>query len=100
MFCQVFGTGFRIFTIFGSEGTVGLGFQVLSALKMPMLILWVVTPCGLTGRPQHVGSDHCKESFILMVMLVNSTLTRSEYVLFINLHNTTTADSCSSESVL
>jgi hypothetical protein len=30
-------------------------FQVLTAVKMPMLVFWVVTPCGFVGRHQRFG---------------------------------------------
>jgi hypothetical protein len=31
------------------------GFEVLTAVKLSMLALWVVTPCCLVGRYQRFG---------------------------------------------
>jgi hypothetical protein len=28
-------------------------FEVLTAVKMSLLVFWVITPCGLIGRYQH-----------------------------------------------
>jgi hypothetical protein len=89
-----FGRGFRILTAVELAGLEGrLGFEVVTTVKLSMLVFWVVTPCG------RVGLNHCKESFILMVILVNSILTRTEYVPFIDLHNTLTAGGCRSEVI-
>jgi hypothetical protein len=33
-------------------------FEVLTAVKMSVLFLWVVTPCGLIGRYQHFGETY------------------------------------------
>jgi hypothetical protein len=30
-------------------------FEVLTAVKMLMLVFWIVTPCGLVGRYQRFG---------------------------------------------
>jgi hypothetical protein len=30
-------------------------FEVLTAVKMPMLVFWVATPCGFLGRYQRFG---------------------------------------------
>jgi hypothetical protein len=34
-------------------------FEVLAAVKMSMLFLWVVTPCRLLVRYHRVGETHC-----------------------------------------
>jgi hypothetical protein len=34
-------------------------YEVLTAVKMPMLFLWVVTLCGLVGKCQHSGVTYC-----------------------------------------
>jgi hypothetical protein len=34
-------------------------FDVLTAVKMSMLVFWVVTPCGLVGRYQRFGGTYC-----------------------------------------
>jgi hypothetical protein len=34
-------------------------FEVFTAMKMPMLIFWVVTPCELVGRYQRFGGTYC-----------------------------------------
>jgi hypothetical protein len=36
-----------------------LRFEVLTALKMSILVKWVVTPCGLVGRYQRFGGTYC-----------------------------------------
>jgi hypothetical protein len=33
-------------------------FEVTTAVKMSMLIFWVVTPCGLVGRYQSFGGTY------------------------------------------
>jgi hypothetical protein len=32
-------------------------FDVVIAVKMSMLVFWVVTPCGLAGRYQRSGGN-------------------------------------------
>jgi hypothetical protein len=39
-------------------------FEVLRAVKISMLVFWVVMPCGLVGRYQRFGGKYC---FILQV---------------------------------
>jgi hypothetical protein len=34
-------------------------FEVLMAVKMSILVFWVVMPCGLVGRYQHSGGTYC-----------------------------------------
>jgi hypothetical protein len=34
-------------------------FEVLPAVKVSMLIFWVVMPCGLTGRYQRFEGTYC-----------------------------------------
>jgi hypothetical protein len=34
-------------------------FEVLTAVKMSMLVFWVVTPCGLVGRFQRFRKTYC-----------------------------------------
>jgi hypothetical protein len=34
-------------------------FEVLTAVKMLMLVFWIVTPCGLVGRYQRFGGTYC-----------------------------------------
>jgi hypothetical protein len=34
-------------------------FEVLMAVKMSMLVSWVVTPYGLVGRYQRLGGTYC-----------------------------------------
>jgi hypothetical protein len=34
-------------------------FEVLTAVKMAMLVIWVVTPCGLVGRQRQFGETYC-----------------------------------------
>jgi uncharacterized membrane protein YqjE len=34
-------------------------FEVLTVVKMTMLVIWVVTPCGLVGRYQRFGQTYC-----------------------------------------
>jgi hypothetical protein len=34
-------------------------FEVLTAVKMSMLLFWIVTPCGLVGRYQGFGGTYC-----------------------------------------
>jgi hypothetical protein len=34
-------------------------FDVLTAVRMSMLLLWVVTPCELVGRYQRFGETYC-----------------------------------------
>jgi hypothetical protein len=36
-----------------------LRFEVLTAVKMPIFVFWVVTPCGLVGRCQHFAGTYC-----------------------------------------
>jgi hypothetical protein len=36
--------------------TPAVRYEVLTAVNMPMLVLWVVTPFGLVGRYQRFGS--------------------------------------------
>jgi hypothetical protein len=36
-------------------------FQVLAAVNMPMLLFWVVAPCGLVDRYQCFGGTYCLE---------------------------------------
>jgi hypothetical protein len=36
-----------------------LRFEVLRAVQMSVLVLWVVTPCGLVGRYQRFGGTFC-----------------------------------------
>jgi hypothetical protein len=31
------------------------GFEVITAVKMPIVIYWIVTPCGLAGGYQRLG---------------------------------------------
>jgi hypothetical protein len=33
--------------------------EVLTTVKMSMLVFWVVMPCGLVGRYQRFGETHC-----------------------------------------
>jgi hypothetical protein len=33
-------------------------FKVLMAVKMSMLVFWVVTPCGLGGRYERFGTTY------------------------------------------
>jgi hypothetical protein len=35
-----------------SSGSAGMRVEVFTAVKMSMLVLWVVTPCWLVGRYQ------------------------------------------------
>jgi hypothetical protein len=32
--------------------TVNLRSELLTAVKMPVLVFWFVTPCGLAGSPE------------------------------------------------
>jgi hypothetical protein len=34
-------------------------FEVLTAVKILMLVFWVVRPCGLVGRYQHFVGTYC-----------------------------------------
>jgi hypothetical protein len=34
-------------------------FEVLTAVKMSILVFWVVTQCGLVGRYQRFGGTYC-----------------------------------------
>jgi hypothetical protein len=34
-------------------------FEVLTEVKLSMLVFWVVTPCGLVGRYQRFGRTYC-----------------------------------------
>jgi hypothetical protein len=34
-------------------------FEVLVAVKMSVLVFWLVTPCGFVGRYQHFGETYC-----------------------------------------
>jgi hypothetical protein len=34
-------------------------FEVLTAMKVSMLVFWVVSPCGLIGRYQSFGGTYC-----------------------------------------
>jgi hypothetical protein len=43
------------------EGSQYRRFQVLTAVKMPMLIFWVVTLCGFAGRYHRFGGTYCSE---------------------------------------
>jgi hypothetical protein len=36
-----------------------MGFEVLTAVKMSMLVFWVVKPNGLVGRYQRFGETSC-----------------------------------------
>jgi hypothetical protein len=37
----------------------GKMFEVLTAVKMLMVVFWVVTPCGLVGGYQHFRGTYC-----------------------------------------
>jgi hypothetical protein len=34
-------------------------FEVLTAVKISILVFWVVTSCGLVGRYRHFGGTYC-----------------------------------------
>jgi hypothetical protein len=34
-------------------------FEVLTTVNFPMLVFWIVTPCGLIGRYQRFGETYC-----------------------------------------
>jgi hypothetical protein len=34
-------------------------FEVLMAVKMPMLVFWLVMPCELVGRYDRFGETYC-----------------------------------------
>jgi hypothetical protein len=36
-------------------------FEVLTVVKMLMLVFWVATPCGLVGRYEHTASTFSPE---------------------------------------
>jgi hypothetical protein len=38
-------------------------FEVLSAVKLSMLVFWVVTLCGLVGRVTNVSEEHTASMF-------------------------------------
>jgi hypothetical protein len=38
-----------------------MGFGVLIAVKVLMLVFWVITPCGLVGRYHHFAGTYCPE---------------------------------------
>jgi hypothetical protein len=38
-------------------------FEVLTAVKMSMLVFWVVMPCGLVGKYQRFGGTYCLHLF-------------------------------------
>jgi hypothetical protein len=33
--------------------------EVLTAVRMSILVLWIVTPCGLVGTYQRFGETYC-----------------------------------------
>jgi hypothetical protein len=45
--------------VFKLEQTPYFRFEVLTAVKMSMLIFWVVPPCGLVNRYLHFGGTYC-----------------------------------------
>jgi hypothetical protein len=38
---------------------MSMRFEVLPAVKMSMLVFWVVKPYGLVGRDQRFGGTYC-----------------------------------------
>jgi hypothetical protein len=49
-----------------------LRFEVLTAVKMQMLVLWVVTPCGLVGKYQGFGAIYCVHPAMKMEAVCSS----------------------------
>jgi hypothetical protein len=40
-----------------------LTFEVLVAMKMPVLVFWVVTPCGIVGVDINILEKHMASMF-------------------------------------
>jgi hypothetical protein len=34
-------------------------YEILTALKISMMLFWVVTPCGIVSRSQNFGGTYC-----------------------------------------
>jgi hypothetical protein len=42
------------------NGRIALGrYEVLTAVRISMLVFWVITPCALVARYQHFGETCC-----------------------------------------
>jgi hypothetical protein len=49
-------------------------FEVLTAVKMSMLVFWVVTPCGLVRRYQRFGETYCLQLLYMETVCFSETL--------------------------
>jgi cytochrome c-type biogenesis protein CcmH/NrfG len=44
------------------EKYINVRLEVLMVVKIPILVFWVATPCGLIGRYQHFGVSEDRDS--------------------------------------
>jgi hypothetical protein len=54
-----------------------LRFEVLTAMKMSVLVFCVVTPCGLVGRYQHSGLTLKMETLFLQNVSIDLQVQRA-----------------------